>query len=145
MSRCQRNKHSAEQRIVKPILLSFLIVSLFGSLPTSETSQVSATMSESARTKAVSRGKSNVLYLTHSAGFKHDVLPLSRQILTDLGERTGRFVVTATDDCSLLSREQLKKFDAIVFYTTGKLPISDEQKAAFLDFVKLGKGFVGIH
>jgi uncharacterized protein len=145
MSRCQRNKHSAEQRIVKPILLSFLIASLFGSLPTFETSQASETLSGSVSTKTVSRGKSNVLYLTHSAGFKHDVLPLSRQILTDLGERTGRFVVTATDDCSLLSREQLKKFDAIVFYTTGELPISEEQKTAFLDFIKAGKGFIGIH
>ena len=44
-----------------------------------------------------------------------------------------------------LSRERLKQYEAVVFYTTGELPISAEQKAAFLDFIKGGKGFVGIH
>ncbi|HVG17854.1 MAG TPA: ThuA domain-containing protein, partial [Blastocatellia bacterium] len=48
-------------------------------------------------------------------------------------------------DCSLLTRENLKQYAAVVFYTTGELPVSDEQKAALLDFVKSGKGFVGIH
>jgi type 1 glutamine amidotransferase len=94
---------------------------------------------------STSRAKRNVLYLTHSAGFKHEVLPLSHQILKGIGERSGAFEVTATEDCSLLSRSGLAKFDAVVFYTTGELPISDEQKLAFLDFIKSGKGFVGIH
>ncbi len=97
---------------------------------------------ESAR---VSRAKPKVLYLTHSAGWKHEVLPLSQQILKQIGERSGAFEITATEDCSLLSRERLKEYDAVVFYTTGELPISDEQKDAFLDFIKSGKGFVGIH
>jgi type 1 glutamine amidotransferase len=89
--------------------------------------------------------KRKVLYLTHSAGFKHEVLPLSEQILKQIGERSGAFEVTATQDCSVLSRDGLKPYDAVVFYTTGELPISDAQKAAFLDFIRSGKGFVGIH
>lgn len=86
-----------------------------------------------------------VLYLTHSAGFKHDVLPLSEKIFKQIGERSGAFEVTSTQDCTVLSSDGLKPYDAVVFYTTGELPISDEQKAAFLDFIKSGKGFVGIH
>ena len=89
--------------------------------------------------------KRKVLYLTHSAGFKHDVLPLSEQILKQIGERSGAFEVTATQDCSALSRDGLKPYDVVVFYTTGELPISDAQRAAFLDFIRSGKGFVGIH
>jgi type 1 glutamine amidotransferase len=89
--------------------------------------------------------KRNVLYLTHSAGFKHDVLPQSEQIFKQIGERSGSFHVTATQDCSVLSRDGLRSYDAVVFYTTGELPISDAQKAAFLDFIRSGKGFVGIH
>ena len=92
-----------------------------------------------------SRAKRKVLYLTHSAGWKHDVLPLSEEIMKQLGERSGAFQATVTKDCSLISRDNLKQYDAVVFYTTGELPISDEQKAAFLDFIKSGKGFVGIH
>jgi len=145
MIRLQRQQTFFTTRIVKTILLTLLIVSLLGSHQKFETSQASESPTESTGTNSVLRSKPNVLYLTHSAGFKHDVLPLSRQILTDLGARTGRFAVTATDDCSLLSREQLKKFDAVVFYTTGELPISDDQKTAFLDFIKAGKGFIGIH
>jgi type 1 glutamine amidotransferase len=94
---------------------------------------------------ASSPAKRKVLYLTHSAGWKHDVLPLSEEIMKQIGERSGAFEATTTKDCSLVSRESLKQYDALVFYTTGELPISDEQKAAFLDFIKSGKGFVGIH
>jgi type 1 glutamine amidotransferase len=101
--------------------------------------------SDSSGNAPVARAKRKVLYLTHSAGWKHDVLPLSEQILKQLGERSGAFEVTATQDCSLLSRDNLKQYDAVVFYTTGELPISGEQKMAFLDFIKSGKGFVGIH
>jgi type 1 glutamine amidotransferase len=96
-------------------------------------------------TANAARAKHKVLYLTHSAGFKHDVLPVSEEIMKEMGERTGAFEVTATKDCSLISRDSLKQYDAVVFYTTGELPLSDDQKAAFLDFIKSGKGFVGIH
>jgi len=85
-----------------------------------------------------------VLYITLSAGFHHQVVPLSAKILTDIGRKSG-FEVTATDDVSVITREGLKQYDAIAFYTTGELPISDDQKQAFLDFVKSGKGFVGFH
>jgi hypothetical protein len=89
--------------------------------------------------------KPKVLYLTHSAGYKHGVLPLSEQTLKQIGERSGAFEVVATQECADLTREGLKQYEAVVFYTTGELPISEEQKAAFLDFIKGGKGFVGIH
>src|SRR5262249_23791332 len=94
---------------------------------------------------AASRPKPKVLYLTHSAGFKHAVLPFSQQTLKQVGEQSGVFEVNATEDCSLISREGLKEYKAVVFYTTGELPISEEQKAAFLAFIKAGGGFVGIH
>src|SRR5947209_8665731 len=86
-----------------------------------------------------------ILYLTQSAGFKHDVLPLSAQILQDMGRRAGAFDVTATDDSSLVTRDALTRYDAVVFFTTGELPMSVDQKAALVEFVRSGKGFVGIH
>ena len=97
------------------------------------------------KSASVVRAKRKVLYLTHSAGFKHDVLPLSKQILKQIGDRSGTFEVTATEDCALLSRDGLKDYHAVVFYTTGELPVSEEQKSAFLNFIRSGKGFVGIH
>ncbi len=131
--------------MTKQLSLTFLILSLISFISPSQSSEAARNPGDPINNSAAPRAKANILYLTHSAGFKHEVLPLSKQIMTDLGERSGLFVITATDDCSLLNREQLKKFDAVVFYTTGELPISDEQKIAFLDFIKSGKGFVGIH
>jgi type 1 glutamine amidotransferase len=73
------------------------------------------------------------------------VLPLSQQVLRDIGLRAGGFDTTATDDVSMVTRDNLTRFDAVVFFTSGELPMSDAQKAALLDFVRSGKGFVGIH
>jgi uncharacterized protein len=86
-----------------------------------------------------------VLYVTHSAGYRHDVLPLSRSILHDLGETSGRFEITAMEDVSVLTAENLRRFAAIMFFTSGELPVSDEQKTALLDFVRSGGGFLGVH
>lgn len=85
-----------------------------------------------------------VLYLTHSAGYKHDVLPLSMQLLPQIGKAHG-FDVVATKDLTFLSPQSLKAYDAVVFYTTSELPISDADKANLLAWVKSGKGFAGIH
>ncbi len=86
-----------------------------------------------------------VLYFTLSAGFKHDVLPESERILRELGRRSGRFEVTVSQDPAMLSARELAKYDALVFYTTGELPIDARQKQDLLDFVEGGKGFVGVH
>jgi hypothetical protein len=86
-----------------------------------------------------------ILYLTHSAGFKHDVLPTSEQIMRELGKTSGAFEATVTQDCSLISEASLKQYAAVVFFTTGELPLDDAQKKAFIDFVRSGHGFVGIH
>jgi type 1 glutamine amidotransferase len=86
-----------------------------------------------------------LLYLTHSAGFKHDVLPLSEQILPELGRRSGVFEATVSSDPAVLSEENLRNYAAVVFFTTGELPLDEAQRRAFLDFVRGGRGFVGIH
>jgi uncharacterized protein len=85
-----------------------------------------------------------ILYLTQSVGFKHDVLPLSEKILAQVGHAHG-FDVTVIGDASTITAESLEPYSAVVFYTTGELPMRDEQKAAFMAWIRSGKGFVGIH
>lgn len=91
------------------------------------------------------RPKQRVLYFTHSAGYRHEVIPLSTTILTQLGSRSGVFEVTATEDTSELSAENLERYAAVMFYTSGELPMSDAQRAALLNFVRSGRGFLGVH
>ena len=94
---------------------------------------------------AEGKNPKKLLYVTHSAGFKHKVLPVSEQIMKQLGAESGFFSVDTTQDVGLINAENLKKYDALMFYTTGELPISGEQKKAFVDFIRSGGAFIGIH
>jgi type 1 glutamine amidotransferase len=91
------------------------------------------------------RPPERILYFTYSAGYRHDVIPLSKAILTQLGSNSGVFEVTATDDTSEFSAENLERYAAVMFYTSGELPMSDAQKIALLNFVRSGRGFLGVH
>ncbi len=87
-----------------------------------------------------------VLYVTHTAGFRHDSIPVSRQAMESLGARSGGALeVVSTEDLSLISADGLRNFDAVFFFTTGELALSDRQKQDFLAFVRDGKGFGGAH
>jgi type 1 glutamine amidotransferase len=91
------------------------------------------------------RWPNRILYVTHSAGFRHDVIPTSRAVLKQLGEASRAFRITTTEDVSALTAENLRHYAAVMFFTTGELPISDAQKAALLTFVRSGRGFLGVH
>ena len=91
------------------------------------------------------RPKERVLYFTYTAGYRHQVIPLSKTILAQLGSNSGIFEVTATEDTSELSAENLERYAAVMFYTSGELPLSDAQRTALLNFVRSGRGFLGVH
>src|SRR6478735_8100918 len=84
------------------------------------------------------RQPERVLYFTYSAGYRHDVIPLSREILTQLGKNSGAFEVIATEDLSEFSPANLERYAAVMFYTSGEIPMSGLQKMALLDFVRSG-------
>jgi type 1 glutamine amidotransferase len=90
-----------------------------------------------------------VLFLTHSAGFRHSVVTRKAgqwaHAERHLHAACGGFRVDATQDCGAITAENLAKYAAVVFYTTGELPITEANRKALLDYVKNGGGFVGIH
>jgi type 1 glutamine amidotransferase len=96
---------------------------------------------EPAWSKAPKKGK--LLYMTLSAGYKHGSIPLSEQIVKEIGEKSGAFETTVTQDAGAFTAENLRHYDAVMFYTTGELPLAD--KDAFANFMKAGHGFVGVH
>jgi type 1 glutamine amidotransferase len=101
--------------------------------------------------------KKRLLVITESKGFVHDVvkrpkadeLCLVEKTLMELGEKSGSFdVVVSQNAREMITAENLAKFDAVFFYTTGntdKFMLSDAQKADLLGFIKSGKGFAGSH
>jgi len=54
------------------------------------------------------RPPERILYFTYSVGYRHDVIPLSKAILTQLGEDSGVFEVIATEATSEFSTENLE-------------------------------------
>lgn len=86
-----------------------------------------------------------VLYLTQSAAFAHPVLPHSEAVFTRIARESERFDLTVSRDASTLTAETLAGYDAVVFFTTGELPMDEPQKAALLAWVRGGGGFVGVH
>ena len=93
--------------------------------------------------KAPKKGK--LLYMTLSAGYKHEVIPFSTEIVKQIGEKSGAFETTVTEDVGVFTSENLKNYDAVMFYTTGELPMTEAEKKAFMDFIRSGHGFVGVH
>jgi len=110
---------------------------------------------------ALGAGKSKkVLFFSKSSGFEHSVIKrkdnapsFAENILTELGPKHG-IEFTFSKDGSLFTADYLAGFDAFFFYTTGDLtaagndknpPMTAAGKAAFLEAIKNGKGFVGTH
>jgi type 1 glutamine amidotransferase len=98
-------------------------------------------------------GKKRLLVITESRGFVHDVARrkdgqqcLVEQTITEIGRKSGDFdTVCSQDSRKEITAENLKNFDAVFFYTTGELPLSDVQKDDLLAFLRAGKGFGGSH
>jgi type 1 glutamine amidotransferase len=84
--------------------------------------------------------------LTATAGFRHDSIATARQVMAGLAASTGEFTIAATEDLATISAANLATFDVVFFAnTSGELPLTADQKAALIDFVTAGKGFIGTH
>jgi len=84
-------------------------------------------------------------YTPDGKGYVHDNLAVSVEAIRKLGEENG-FAVDHSDDPAVFTRENLAKYRAIVFSSSNNEAFAnDEQRAAFQEFLRGGKGFVGIH
>ena len=112
-----------------------------------------------------------ILVVTVTKGFRHSSIGTAEKVLAELGEKSGVFTVeyarvepSAAEfkgpdgkpdndkvDAAIkkvlgekMSASALKNYDGIIFAnTTGDLPLPDKQ--AFLDWIKSGKAFIGMH
>src|SRR3982074_1850578 len=56
-----------------------------------------------------------ILYVTHSAGYRHEVIAFSQSILQQLGDTSGIFDVAATEDFSEFTTDNLQRYTAVMF------------------------------
>ncbi|MEX2592731.1 MAG: ThuA domain-containing protein [Anditalea sp.] len=84
------------------------------------------------------------LVFSKTQGFRHQSIPEGVSALKKLASK-HRFQVYATEDAEVFTKESLAKYDVIIMMSTTGNIFNDAQKEAFEDFVKSGKGVVGIH
>jgi type 1 glutamine amidotransferase len=98
--------------------------------------------------------KKKLLAIGEVKGFEHDSVSHGLATLEKLGRQTGLWDTYIRTDSELITKQKLANgnaknlnfFDAVVFYTTGDLGLSDQQKQDLLSFVRDdGKGFLGAH
>lgn len=87
-----------------------------------------------------------MLIFTMTKGFRHSSIPLAAKTLEMMGKKTGAYETVTTDDIEALRPANLAKFDAFCSdQNTGSWTDDKEIKQGLLDFVKNGKGWVGVH
>jgi type 1 glutamine amidotransferase len=95
-----------------------------------------------------------VLVMAHTGagGFVHASIPLAAKAVEALGNQGGLWTTTVSYDAADINPSNLKKYDAIFLDSTTACFLDDPdpavtaaRRAAFLDFVRSGKGVAGIH
>jgi type 1 glutamine amidotransferase len=109
-------------------------------------------INEAMPAKSVVAAKSprKMLVFWRCEGFFHGSIPVANKALEIMGKKTGAFeVTTVTDDYAVFTKESLKQYDIICLNNTTNLKFdpktTPERCEALMDFVKSGKGLVGIH
>ena len=101
---------------------------------------------------ATQKQQRHILVHVDSQGYEHAVakandkgLSLVERRWLAWAESDDRFHVTIDRSYDRFTKDGLKDFDAVFFYTTGELPMTEEQKKAFVAFVEEGGVLSGSH
>lgn len=89
------------------------------------------------------KGK-RILVFFETNGYYHESIPAGVSAIQALGKIHG-FLVDTSGDSHLFTAEKLSVYDAIVFLNTTKDVLNEEEQTVFQQFMRSGKGFVGVH
>jgi len=97
---------------------------------------------------ALAQTPKKLLVVTVTKGFRHSSIATAEKVLGALAQKDGSFSVDYVRNdqemAEKMTAESLKRYDGVIFAnTTGDLPLPD--KRAFLDWIKSGKAFIGMH
>ncbi|YCM43319.1 ThuA domain-containing protein [Verrucomicrobiaceae bacterium 227] len=85
--------------------------------------------------------------LFYKCDYPHTSIATGVATFEKMAKATGAFALDSTDDPAQFSIENLAKYDAILLNNTVGFEnfLSPDQRSALLEFVKNGKGLIGIH
>ena len=88
--------------------------------------------------------QSKVFVFTRTCGYIHESIPKGVDLISELG-KGNNFTVESSDDDRIFLSDVLFGYDAIIFLSTTFDILNQEQQKNLVKFIRMGKGFVGIH
>ena len=85
-----------------------------------------------------------ILVFSKTMGFRHASISSGLKMIFDKSKQEN-WIITATEDASLLRQDLLDRTDVAVFLNPTGDAVCEAGQQAFENFIKSGKGFVGIH
>jgi type 1 glutamine amidotransferase len=156
---CKEQKMSERSKLIGAALLGLWCLSVLTNplqavspeklrdLTAEEVQKIEKAVPKQATVKPEKPRKLLVFWLCE--GFFHTSIPLVNEALVQMGKTTGAYETVVTNDMSIFKPENLKQFDAVCFNNTTGLKFNPEKTPelckSLMDFVKGGKGIVGIH
>src|SRR4051812_16222168 len=88
--------------------------------------------------------KPKVLVFCKTAGFHQNSIAAGVPAIIKLGQENN-FDVDTTTNSAKFTIANLKQYAAVIFLSTTGDVLNDEQQKAFEQYIKSGRGFVGVH
>lgn len=85
-----------------------------------------------------------VLIFSKTNGYRHESISAGINAIKKLGME-NHFLVDATEDSLDINIKNLNQYQVIIFLNTTGTILGEEQEKALQNFMKKGKGFVGVH
>ncbi len=87
-----------------------------------------------------------ILVFARTEGYRHDSIPFAAKAFELMGKKNGLFETVYSEDMAVFEAGYLNQFDAVLLNNTTRLNFENPQyKKNLTDFVKQGKGLMGIH
>lgn len=86
----------------------------------------------------------NLLIYSKTKAYRHECIEPGGKVLQSYFEKYG-ITSTLTEDSSLFTAGKLKDFDVVMFFQTTGNVLDSTQQVVFENYIKSGKGFVGVH
>ncbi|MBJ2173541.1 ThuA domain-containing protein [Aureibaculum sp. A20] len=93
---------------------------------------------------SIAQQQFTVLLITETAGWHHESIPNGITAINELAA-THNFKVVRQQEAIKITEDGLKNMDAVIFLNTTANIFDDSEQKAFENFIKSGKGYVGIH
>ena len=116
----------------------------FAQIPDADSKRISDALPASSTVPA--KKARQLLVFSLSEGYQHGAIPYAAKTLELMGKKTGAFTVVHSTDMNVFKPESLNQYDAICFNNTTQLKFEDPAlRKSLMDFVKGGKGIIGVH